>query len=367
MLNPQLYQPVYLIGLSVLTVLQVHYYYENRGGGVVKRHGVATRFIIPLALTCVLAFFIGMRPYYAGFTDMFNYNEMFNHTKQTLQVNNWDWNTTNVIFDNFFRWSALTFENTTPFYLIVAVAYFGGIGIACCRFFPGHTTAGLLTYLAAFSTFSYGVNGIKAGAAAAVFLIALTCYNKKWLMLLLAVVSLGIHHSMQLCLATLVMAMLIRAPKFYFALWLACFIVALFHITAFQDLFASMSDESGASYLGQVVEDENKGLGGFRIDFILYSFAPIAMWLYVVLVKKMDSEYYDFLISLYLLTNAVWLLCIYANFTNRIAYLSWFMLPIVLIYPVLHPAWGESRFKDFSFIMLAHLSFTLFMNFVYYA
>ena len=58
----------------------------------------------------------------------------------------------------------------------------------------------------------------------------------------------------------------------------------------------------------------------------------------------------------------------YAEFTNRIAYLSWFMYPIVLIYPCyaikdkLHPL-VLNRQK----IVLCHLAFTLFMDLVYYA
>ena len=53
--------------------------------------------------------------------------------------------------------------------------------------------------------------------------------------------------------------------------------------------------------------------------------------------------------------------------TNRIAYLSWFLYPIVLIYPFLQEEWeDDNQYRIFSVVMLAHLGFTLFMNIIYY-
>ena len=77
------------------------------------------------------------------------------------------------------------------------------------------------------------------------------------------------------------------------------------------------------------------------------------------------SGLYKDLLNLYLCTNGVWMLCMYANFTNRIAYLSWFLYPIVLIYPFLNEELGPQRYRQFSKVMLCHLAFTLFMAFIY--
>jgi hypothetical protein len=60
------------------------------------------------------------------------------------------------------------------------------------------------------------------------------------------------------------------------------------------------------------------------------------------------------------------MLCMYAEFTNRIAYLSWLMLPIVLIYPLLNEDWGSGQYKTFQWVALGHLAFTLFLNYIYY-
>ena len=79
------------------------------------------------------------------------------------------------------------------------------------------------------------------------------------------------------------------------------------------------------------------------------------------------SNLYKNLLNLYLCLNGIWMLCMYAAFTNRIAYLSWFLYPIVLVYPFLQEDWGKGRYRTFSMVMLGHLGFTLFMSIVYYA
>ena len=45
------------------------------------------------------------------------------------------------------------------------------------------------------------------------------------------------------------------------------------------------------------------------------------------------DPFYASLVNAYLLTNALWVLVIHASFSNRFAYLSWFMMPWVLLYP----------------------------------
>ena len=68
----------------------------------------------------------------------------------------------------------------------------------------------------------------------------------------------------------------------------------------------------------------------------------------------------------YTFTNSVWMLCMYAEYTNRIAYLSWFMYPFVLIYPLICENWGIQKYRTLLKIMMCHLGFTLFMQIIYY-
>lgn len=109
------------------------------------------------------------------------------------------------------------------------------------------------------------------------------------------------------------------------------------------------------------------GKSGFRIDFVIYSAMPVLMGYYVKYKYKLEDNLYDIMLSMYLTTNGIWMLCMYAEFTNRIAYLSWFMYPILLIYPCFaikdqqHPlVMNRNKY------IIYHLGFTLFMIFIYY-
>lgn len=84
------------------------------------------------------------------------------------------------------------------------------------------------------------------------------------------------------------------------------------------------------------------------------------------LQEKIKSKMYTLLLQLYLATNAVWVLCMYVEYNNRIAYLSWFLYPIVLIYPFVNTNWSKNRMKILSKVVTYHLLFTLFMNLIYY-
>ena len=142
--------------------------------------------------------------------------------------------------------------------------------------------------------------------------------------------------------------------------------MAAAHVSFFAEFFSGFTTEHGAEYLlSDSADDGTKG--GFRIDFILYSAIPVLVGWYAVFKKKMHlSNLYKNLLNLYLCLNGVWMLCMYAAFTNRIAYLSWFLYPIVLVYPFLQEDWGKGRYRTFSMVMLGHLGFTLFMSIVYY-
>ena len=236
--------------------------------------------------------------------------------------------------------------------------------------FPNDTLAAYLVFLAAFSTFSYGTNGIKAGAAAAIFLMAIAYRDNLKVCIPLIFVSWGFHHSMIMPVVAFALTLVYRNPKIYLAGWCLCLLLAIARITYFQELFAGIlsdSGNSGANYLNDI-NNEWGGKTGFRIDFVIYSAMPILVGYWAIYRKRIQlSKLYTSLINLYMVLNGTWMLCMYANFTNRIAYLSWFLYPIVLIYPFLNEDWGPMRYKTFSKVMLAHLGFTLFMKFIYYA
>lgn len=286
-----------------------------------------------------------------------------------------DFTTENKIFDNLHRFWASYDLGMNSLFVICDAIYFGCTYKACQKWFPHDTTVAYLAFLGAFSTYSYSWNGVKAGVAAALFLVAIACYQKKTISICFVLLSWGFHHSMTVPVAAYALTLFYKNPKWYFYGWSFCAFMSALHITAFAELFASISgDEIGKSYLlaqgGEGVMDK----GGFRLDFIIYSIMPVWVGYKIVMKEglKVSKEYLT-LLHMYLCTNGVWMLCMYASYSNRIAYLSWFMYPFVLIYPFLKEdlkgmslLGTRNQYMQLTKVVKYHLYFTLFMELIFY-
>ena len=354
------YNNINLIIILFLTLVIIPKYRRMNGNrGVVANNSSAELLIVVFFIL-----FIGTRPISEVFADMPQYLGWYD---RWIGEYRFSIDEENFIYDNLMYYCASVHFPPILYYVMIAAVYYGCTYLACRKMFSGNSAAAFVVFLAAFSTFSYGTNGIKAGAAASIFLLALAYREKFWLSIVLAIVSFGFHHAMQLPLAAYVLTLFYKNPKVYFVAWGFCLLMAAAHVTTFQYLFAGLSDERGANYL--LSNDKGwGGKGGFRIDFIIYSAMPVLVGYWAIYKKKLQlSKLYFNLLNMYLVTNGVWMLCMYVEYTNRIAYLSWFMFPIVLIYPFLNEDWGPSRYRTFVKVAWAHLVFTMFMSFVYYA
>ena len=364
-IGPQYYSHIYIWLVTILSlVIFSRYSYYPQGRLDIARTG--RQFGVDI-LSLFLVFFIGLRPVSAQyFLDMAVYSMSYETYFGEPFI--FDWNATNKLYDNLFLFFASNRIPSSYFFLTLAAIYFIGIAWSTSSLFPRDSMAAFLVCLGAFSTFSYGTNGIKAGAAASLFLVALALFQKRKMIgaVLFFLLSLGFHHSMILPVAAFIVCLFVKNPKWYFAFWILCLVIAAFHITYFQHLFASFSNESGSRYLsggGETIRTDI--FGGFRMDFILYSVAPIVIGWIAVFNKRVVSKHYPLLLNIYTLVNAIWLLCMYAEFTNRIAYLSWFMYPIVLIYPLLNERFGIKQYSIFEIVAFLHLLFTLVLRYLY--
>lgn len=362
MISAVYYEYIYLFVITILTLYQYLQYNQYSWSRLLHPQPSSNTFAALLAVSLVL--FIGFRPVSDLFADMVGYSRSYQFYKDEPFA--FDWSVDNKLFDNLLLWMASAGLDQTIWFTVIAAIYFGGIYVACRKMFPQDTLFAMLVYLAAFSTFAAGVNGIKAGAAASLFLVALAYRDKKWVSYLFVALSYGFHHSMQLLVAAYIIVSLVKKPKYYLWLWCVSLLLAALHITFFQELFAGFTDEHGAQYLIADQSEEGVYLTGFRLDFVIYSAVPVLLGWYWIFKRGLKSEKYNFLYNLYLLANSVWMLCMHASYTNRIAYLSWQLLPIVLIYPFLNERLSPNQYRTVGVVALGHLAFTLFMVFIYY-
>lgn len=307
--------------------------------------------------TILLILFIGLRPLDYIFVDMMNYYAFY--TNALGENYSFNIGAENLIFDNLMYYMASFNIDISFFFLAIAAIYFGAIIVAIIKIFPNDAAYVFFIYLGAFSTFSYGTNGIKAGAAASVFLLAFAFYNKKYIALLCCLISIGLHHSMFFPVGVFWITYYKNMTKTYFGLWIMCLIFAAAHVTYFQFLFADLSD-SASEYLSVTNFGDTGMKTGFRLDFILYGFIPIAVGFWAIFIKKLRNARYQHMLNTYLVTNGVWMLTMYVPFNNRIAYLSWCILPVVSIYPLCLIKIQDNQYKILNYIALIYLVFKIY-------
>ena len=358
------YYYVYLVIVSILTV-----YLLNR-----ETHKVSTMTLVErsheeaklswLYIALFFAIFIGLRPVSGRvFIDMTTYALLWYYSIEHYA----GLRAQNFIFDGiplFFNKLGLGY---IYFFVFIALIYFVGTAYAMKRLLGRNALIGYVVWLAAFSTFSYATNGIKAGAAATLFLLAISFYDRKWIAAIFLLLSFGFHHSMRMPVGVFILCLFLERPKTYFWFWIVCLVIAASGITSVMTLLGEIlraDDEHGASYL--LAENAYGARSGFRPDFVLYSAVPVALGYWVIFKKKFNSKAYTFFWSVYVVINAFWLLCMNASFTNRIAYLSWCIYPLVIIYPFLTKQFMVRQIPTMRLVIIYNLLFTIFMQVVYY-
>lgn len=227
----------------------------------------------------------------------------------------------------------------------------------------------LLMILTSFSFLGYGVNGIRNGLALSIitysFVFVEHGRKTKWIGLLICyLLALGIHKSSLLPISCMVISLLfIKEVKIAILIWILCVPISYIGGSHVSTLFLGLGfDERLDQYLSG-----DFFTTGFRWDFILYSLIPIIFAYYVIYIKKIAVDrLYTTLINTYILSNALWIIIIKASFSNRFAYLSWFLYPIVLAYPLLkYKIWNNQKSKLAIFLFCYYL-FTYVMLFSTY-
>lgn len=367
MISPYLYSTIFLY-LGVILTLILFFKYDKMSYERIKKGD--NNFIFAATITLICALWIGMRPVSPAFGDTINYAHQYNLVKLGIRVPD--------IEKGEWIWAILMTQcakimPVSDFFTIIEIGYFGFTLWACKRLTPNNVLVSLVFNLAAFSFFSYGTNGIRNGLACSMILtvmsFALGNRKDKIIAAVLAFIAFNIHHSVGLPIVMLFVSMtIIRTFKSAYTFWLISILVSLLAGGAVTSFFATLGfDDRMHTYLSQGMEDDVFSHTGFRWDFLIYSVMPIILGYYTVVKRKLIDKNYIILLNTYILSNATWVMIIQASFSNRFAYLSWFMYPIVLAYPLLKVnIWGRKQGLYLASIMLAHTGFTWFMDVIYY-
>lgn len=206
---------------------------------------------------------------------------------------------------------------------------------------------------------SYGTNTIRAGMAIATIVFGLSYWRKPIAMYCIFLMALGLHFSMAIPLSMILICRYYNNTRLFFYVWFLSVILSLSAGSFFNDFFSTFVEDSRTSYL----TEENKFYNqGFRWDFVIYSLVPLLVGAFYIFKKGFKDRFYWMLYNAYILTNSFWVLVIRANFTDRFAYLSWFMIPFILTYPLLrHDAPVKRPNQWLAVILLGEAAFKMIM------
>ena len=361
---PEAYKYIYTIVIGFIGLIYYDYLVGRPAKNIIGRPVKSNYGIIFLAVVVIL--FIGLRPISAAFSDMLGYADMYNNfiyrDSDKGEIGLW--------------WLAelchMLGFNSTIWFLTVCAAYYGFTLKSAKLLFPNNWDYIFITFLIAFSTLTYATNGIRNGLATASLLLGMALFitpkdKKKYISLLFLAYAYLTHKSVIVPIACFFVSYYFLDFKKSIYFWIFSIFISLTVGDAVSNVFVDLGFDDRLE--GYLIDADHSGFShaGFRWDFILYSIMPIWLGYYILVKKGIHNRIYEVLLSTYVLANAFWVMVIRAQFSDRFAYLSWFMYAIVVTYPLFSiDIWGNKQGRIARNILYAHLSFTIFMNLIYY-
>lgn len=369
----QLYQSIYVGVLFALCVAIAVQYTSSTDGHNIRKVVPVTQ-IGAFAFAALVILFVGFRPQSPVFFDMFFYKYDYRQIvagNAVMVDERGEW-----LFFEFGKFCSRMGLSDVMYIFTIDVIYFGLMAVACWRLMRDNMFVALLFCFISFSCFTYGTNGMRNGMACSIAMLAVTLLSgnnwQKVLALFLMFCAYNIHHSTALPSFCAISALLfVKDTRWAIYFWFASILISAVAGNYVTEFFVGLGfDDRMENYanldeFGEVKESVNVK-AGFRIDFIIYSIMPIIMAWYVTIKRNFQDLTYHIIATTYILANAFWVMVIRSEQSNRFAYLSWFIYPLVIAYPLLRMNIWEDQDRKTAIILFLYAGFTFFMHFVYY-
>lgn len=306
--------------------------------------------------------YIGFRPisgYYFG--DMGTYARRFEYLASGGVVN-----IEKDIAFIFFMSKSASLMSVNAFFVVCSLLYVVPIYIAVSRWHPNLAFFAFLVFVGSFSFWSYGTNGIRAGIASSLFICGLSFRKSIGIMSILFLISVLFHKSMLLPLIAFGLTFINNKPLLFIYAWIGSIFLSATMGGFWEQFFASLgfADDRFAGYLTSTEFAHQFTRLGFRWDFLLYSSIAVVAGAIYIYKYHFEDKLYHQIYNTYLLSNAFWILVIRSSFSNRFAYLSWFLMAIVVIYPLLKKKMLKYQYATIGLVILLYFSFSYVMFYI---
>jgi hypothetical protein len=360
----RIYMTVYYWTMFVICLLTGLYFYNSAGcRQLLKNYTI----LLPLLLSIIIIGYLGLRPFSWAFGDMLMYRHKWNMTDAVLLDDYFnlrkEW-----FFDFVLRFCKILVNDAQFWFVIVELFYVGCQFWACKRLLWENVWMAIAFVFFSYQFGTYGTNGIRNGMACALMMLSISFYldrNKYGFVVgtIIFLLAMGCHRSVMIPMAALLVSMfIIKDIKYAIYIWLGCIFLSLVSGNFFQGLFGGLGLDDRMSNYSEVSDKTLSQFShlGFRWDFLLYSAMPV--WLaWIVRSRGVFDQTFTLLANTYIIANSFWVLVCRVAFSNRFAYLSWFLYALVIAYAVIRvPIW-KNQDKVAGQILMAHTAFTITM------
>ena len=361
------YTETFVYATSFAAFLMAFRYISSSDNRLVKRQ--PDNILVPVIICIFLSFWLGFRPLSAEFGDSGSYGN--GYTGMAIYDVEFSWKS-----EWFWRWLAVMCKiiglSQPGYFVVIYSIYVFSAFLALKILVPDKTMLGMAFVLTSLMYFSFGVNGMRNGMACHLLLLgfALMLKGNQWFWpgAGLCLLAFGTHRSTMLPIAAFAVGRyIIKDAKYAVYFWLLSIPVSLVAGGAVTSFFAGLGfDDRMAGYTRADAYMGGFSHTGFRWDFLFYSMWPVVMtWVHCV-KRKCDDNWYRVLAVTYCLANAFWVMVIRASFSNRFAYLSWFIYPIIIVYPMVNIETWQDQDRKTGYVLLAYAGFTFLMDTVYW-
>ncbi|MFC5684430.1 EpsG family protein [Flavobacterium sp. MAHUQ-51] len=349
----EFYTPIYFYVILLIVIIS---FIRSKSIPITDRKNLKGISILGFLLVVFVVFYMGLRPINWRFGDMVVYNYSFEKYQQGFPFIP----SSDIVFE-YFMYNCAQIMTASSFFLLCTLLYVLPLWAACRKWFAAYNYYAFLALVASFSFWAFGTNGIRNGIATSIFLYALS-RDKLVFKVIWVIVALGFHKSIAIPTAALILTYFYNDHKKYFYGWLACIPLSLVAGGFWEGLFAGLMEDDRVSYLTGTNEQGEFSSTGFRWDFVLYSASAVYAAYFFIFKKKFQNPIYNRLVCVYLAANGFWILVIRANFSNRFAYLSWFMMGIIIVYPFITKIQIKNQHRVLGTVLLAYFAFSYLMN-----
>lgn len=239
-----------------------------------------------------------------------------------------------------FQWLSAQFSSSPEFFYLAIWFVFGTTIITSLKKIlqPDLVTIAFFCYLNFFLFFGYITNTVRQGFAIAFLLLAIVKFvisdKRSFSFYLLLIIPPLFHDtSLPLSIGLLLLSIFKLNTKHLMSLWTLFAVLFLTGLNGriFSQLSAYFSDISAYSSTTTL---QNYGGGTNRLDFFIFSTFFVMLFIFIKKYTLNQDPHYSKLTNVYILFNIFFLALGFVAYTDRIAAYSWFLIPMLLIYPL---------------------------------